>query len=514
MMRIRHAAVIVLLAIGGAAVAQDRPASVTGRTITGRVLSAETGQPIVGARINSNYADVGMSAVTDAQGRYELIVAPFAARYVVRASAPGYAATAYGEDPGLGPTVIAVTPSLGAGGVDFSLLRGGTIAGRVVDDAKEPIVKASVSAHSERWSFGERRFTAATRVETDDRGEFRLIGLPAGEYVVSVQDRVAVTYAPSMATLKGARRFSVGAGQTIEGVAIQTRGGASGSVVGQVTGGASRVDLVPESPEVTLVSRGVELRSAQFRLDDVAPGRYWLFVRPSPAAASPRSWVRETVVVTPGAETPGALTLAEGATIAGHVKAAARPVRELSLVPFDSTRNPEASPGRIVVASDGSFRAVGLAPGRYRWVRPQSLGSQLLAIYEGESALDLADLPLTISVGDASRTLRVEVTGEALITGTITDRDGKPTTAGGVIVAATDSRYWTGVSRRVRVVRTDQNGVFEASALPPGEYFLAYVAQLAQGQQWDSAFLKKTLAGARRVTADAGASQSVDFRLK
>ena len=488
----------------------------TAGLLTAQTVSAATGQPLVGVRISSNQADVGFSATTDAQGNYVLNVRR-PGRYVVRASAPGYVMTAYGDDAGLGPLVIA-TADRNAAGVDFTLQRGGTIAGRVIDDAKEPIVKARVVAYGNRWISGERRFVSVAGFvdETDDRGEFRIIGLAPDEYVVGVQDRALVTFAPATTSLKDARRLTIGIGQEIASLQIQTRAGASGSIKGQVLGGVgltanSRVSLRSEDG----LSAGVWAplqAGAQYRFDNVAPGRYWLMVQPDAAPVQTRTWSREAVVVAPGQETTQTLTLNEGATITGK---ASQPGRDISLLPINAQGDPMASDARVRSDSGGAFTLRGVAPGRYRWLRTQE-ASFHLSIYEGASTTDIADLPFVVAAGDKPRDLRVEVmTGSgATIRGTITDRDGKPTMAGGVIIAGTDPRYWTGVSRRLLVARADQDALYEASRLPAGEYFVAYVAKLAPGQLWDTAFLKKALAGAERVAVKAGDERTLNVRWK
>jgi hypothetical protein len=521
MMRLRVLTLGGAMVIAGGLAAGSSESQTQSTAITGRVVWAATGQPIVGARVGSNVADVVFSAATDAQGRYELR-APVSARLVVRVGIPGYPSQAYAEDPGLGPLIIKVMPAGATTGVDFFIQRGGTITGRVMDDRKEPVVKATVLAYQDRWWFGERQFTAMSivgnRVETDDRGDYRYSGLPPGEYVIGVIDRSATTFAPSGISLKGARRLAVAPGQELTDVNVQTGGGSSGSITGQLIGRDpaspdSRVWLTPEAAEVSTPLRPSELTGGgQYRFDDVAPGRYWLIAWPAPAPSQTKTWARESVVVAAGAETTRELTLSEGATIAGRVSNYNRYVREISLNPFDR-HHPEARAMRVVVGTDGSFRVVGIAPGRYRWLRTQEALYQL-SVFEGESPLDIADLPFTVHAGDALRQLRVEVTSGAIISGTVTDRDGKPTTAGGVIIAATDPGYWTGVSRRLLVTRADQFGFFEASRLPAGEYFVAHVTQLGPGQLWDPAFLKKTLAAAQRVTVTAGGEQTVNLRLK
>ena len=513
----RLLALTVAVAAAGIAIAAQAQ---QGTAISGRVVSAATGQPIAGARVGSNAADVGLSATTDAQGNYSLNTLSWSGRYVVRASAAGYVDAVYGDDPDLGPLIISTAQGRQPTGVDFALQRGATIAGRVIDDAKEPLVKARVTAVTERWfSLAKaRRYSSYYSAETNDRGEFRLIGLAPGEYAIAVHDRGSVTFAPSTTSLKDARRITVGVGELIEGVAVQSRAGASGSIKGHVVGvvGANaRIWLRLASPDriASDVSAPLQL-GGSFLLDNLAPGRYSLIVRPALAPIHPRSWARQSVLVNAGAETEQIVNLAEGANITGRVTGPSPYGRDISLAPLDDLDHPEAARVQVRSAADGTFRLQGIPPGRYRWLRTQESIFHL-SVYEGTSPIDIADLVFTANAGE-SRELRVEAfTGSgATIGGIVTGGDGKPTTAGGVIIAAADSRYWTSVSRRLLITRADQLGYFEASRLPAGDYFVVHVSQLAPGQLWDTAFLKKTLAGAQRVTVAAGDVQKIDVTTK
>ena len=60
----------------------------------------------------------------------------------------------------------------------------GTISGRILDSSGTPAVRASVHL----MSTGEKSFGAG--VFTDERGEYRFLGLPAGEYVISASPPV------------------------------------------------------------------------------------------------------------------------------------------------------------------------------------------------------------------------------------------------------------------------------------------------------------------------------------
>src|SRR6188768_3325414 len=64
--------------------------------------------------------------------------------------------------------------------------RGGVISGRIVDEYGEPVADALVSSMRQTWSNGRRRMTPTGRTgQTNDLGQFRMYGLPPGEYYVS-----------------------------------------------------------------------------------------------------------------------------------------------------------------------------------------------------------------------------------------------------------------------------------------------------------------------------------------
>jgi hypothetical protein len=135
------------------------------------------------------------SVLSDDQGRFTLVGLPDG-NYTLAAVKPGFVSATYGEkQPGRGPGVVV---SLLAGqrhdGLVIRLVRGGVITGRVFDDGGRPFPGAPVTLLESRIVNGERRFVAPPlgpaavlepRALTDDRGIYRIYGLPPGEYIVS-----------------------------------------------------------------------------------------------------------------------------------------------------------------------------------------------------------------------------------------------------------------------------------------------------------------------------------------
>jgi len=141
--------------------------------ITGRVVDAETGDPIGGALVTAKSASGdGGRAQTNERGVYRITdLDP--GRYNVAAKARGYTASRY-------PQPVPVRADGMTDGVDFGLAKRrsdrGSISGRVVNRrTNEPIQGATLVAVD-----GGVRYKA----KTDGRGRYLLRGLKPGRYKV------------------------------------------------------------------------------------------------------------------------------------------------------------------------------------------------------------------------------------------------------------------------------------------------------------------------------------------
>ena len=130
----------------------------------------------------------GRTVITRDDGSYRIEALP-AGRYVVRAAKDGYVSMAFG---GRRPTSAGASVTVRNGettrGTNIRLPRGAVIGGMVLDPEGQPMMGVTVVALA--WRFrpgaGERRLVpaGAPAATSDDRGEYRIFGLPAGEYVI------------------------------------------------------------------------------------------------------------------------------------------------------------------------------------------------------------------------------------------------------------------------------------------------------------------------------------------
>jgi hypothetical protein len=118
--------------------------------------------------------------------------------------------------------------------VDFSLVRGGVITGRVSEANDRPIVEAPISITRLSASGAHQPYRASQAMSTDDRGIYRVYGLPPGRYKVSVgsgagsqyrrldegQNYYPHTYHPGVAQSEKAGIIDLMEGDEVSGIDI------------------------------------------------------------------------------------------------------------------------------------------------------------------------------------------------------------------------------------------------------------------------------------------------------
>ena len=185
---------IGLLAVtfGHAQVPRDRPNAGAGRpgTIRG-VVTTTDGEPLRSARvrISPTPREIRSIAETDAEGRYEIAVPT--GRYTVTASKSRYVTLAFGQRRvDEGGTVVELSSGQTIEHINIALPPGGVLTGIVSDTYGEVVTGASVQAYRYRYAFGRWQLDRTGRADgTDDRGVYRLFGLPPGDYYVEAANQ-------------------------------------------------------------------------------------------------------------------------------------------------------------------------------------------------------------------------------------------------------------------------------------------------------------------------------------
>jgi len=357
---------------------RDRPQTPQGTAaISGRVVAADTGRPVKRARVSASGGGRGSrTALTDDQGRY--VIGELAAgNYTISASKAGFVDGVYGQRRPLQPgTPLALADAQTAANVDVRVLRGGVITGHVGDEDGEPLPRAIVSVQRYQYVRGERQLMAAGGDQTDDRGQYRVFGLPPGDYYVSAsasglgeilgrgmqqlaaglgpiaagrggrggeapgapestaQTGYAPTYYPGVVNTAEAGKVTLAPGQEVPGVDFQIQLVPLARVTGIVTGSqdGANVLLVPQDASggfgrIGMALAGRVMADGAFAIANVPPGRYTAVARSGgrsgetrtalqPIAVSGQNVDGVTLVLQPGVTLSGNITVESSGTAA------------------------------------------------------------------------------------------------------------------------------------------------------------------------------------------------------
>jgi hypothetical protein len=99
------------------------------------------------------------------------------------------------------------------------------------------------------------------------------------------------------------------------------------------------------------------------------------------------------------------------------------------------------------------------------------------------------------------------------LAGSLQDAGGRPATAYTVVAFGRDRNYWTPHTRRVAAARPGTDGSFQFAGLPAGNYLLAAVTDLEEGQAFNPDFLASLVPSALPVTLADGAKVIQNIRI-
>jgi len=166
--------------------AKQQPAKTPRGSVSGRVTIKGKPAPgvVVGLRkdaIESAY-DPYSKAVTDAEGIYR-ITNVSAGAYVITIAAPAYVPSNFGDRKS-----VVLTEDENVEGINFSLVRGGVITGKVTHADGRPVIQHQIEIYTlaalDRRGPEQPPFPTMNG-QTDDRGIYRVFGIAPGRYKVA-----------------------------------------------------------------------------------------------------------------------------------------------------------------------------------------------------------------------------------------------------------------------------------------------------------------------------------------
>ncbi len=227
-------------------------------------------------------------------------------------------------DPRATGTAVTVSDGQAVGQIDFKVTPGGVITGRVSEHNGRPVIAQRISLMLVGENGQPQGFNGGNRAgyETDDRGVYRVYGLPAGRYLVSAgtdtnagnrpgpgvnrRNRYPLTYYPNATDLAQAQVVELTAGNTSESIdialgeplktyavtgrAVDAETGEPVTVIpinvgraannqrgGQQQAGQQQPGPQQAAPGVSTGSGATNLKG-EFRVTGLLPGRYSLSV--------------------------------------------------------------------------------------------------------------------------------------------------------------------------------------------------------------------------------------------
>jgi hypothetical protein len=476
--------------------------------VEGSVVNKVTGSPVKHARVM--YVQVGLSSGrnaptagvkdTDSAGHFSIEIAP--GSYQFWAEQSGFVRQYYGSRTPDGPrAALALTAGQQLRDVTLQLMPLGAISGHVFDEDGDPLQGTSIQVMKFTFSNGRRQLAPVSGTASDDRGEYRAYGLPAGHYFLLAARREWPAYAglfyPGVPDLASATEISLPEGGDVTGIDFSLRNLHLVTLRGRLVTPApnfadSQLQVIlarREGDAASYLGRAsavVNQATGTFEIRDVMPGSYWLVaaqlygkyelggrVPLEVAETSPPENV--SVSLTPGFEIRGSVEMNGVGKLPGF-KVGMRASENLTLGPQPTT----------TVDPRGDIQLAGLTPGVWD-LMIDSLSNNYCVTSATLNNTDLLTQPVTLS-GDPRQTLHIAVSSTCpTISGTVLDENGQPRHT--IVLVVPAEAELRSSPQSYRTVPTDEQGAFVFRGVRPGSYKLFALEDVAPFAWLDPDFL-------------------------
>ena len=497
--------------------------------IQGRVFAEDGGHPLAKATLllrsqTTRPQDPPRTVRTDSRGEYTFRDLE-AGQYILRATRDGYIPQDYGQKTTSSfrrGTSLSVGPGQVVDEVDFHLIRAGVVEGRVVDQDNEPLVRVQVMLSGYRSLGGQRRLMPFGQDETDDRGQFRIFGIPPGAYLLAASPRPFAaltggaerpfppTYYPGVLRVEEAATVQVTAGAEVGGFNITLIETLTYNVNGRV--------LTPEGKPAHSVwimtsmigpNTNTDLQG-KFKVSGLLPGRHRLYAR---AGSGEDAQMASATVDVVDQDLSGlTLMLAKGADITGRIlvdgEGADLDWRRISLGMSPSRDNlNRLSFGsiRASIEKDLTFKIANHPEGSYHLMVMLPPGNHYISAIRVDGQ-DITDRPMELKSNDRLDGMEIRISSQgARISGHVEQAEEREVATGAtVLVFSADPQRRDYPSRFTRTTQTDQSGYYSLEGLVPGKYLVCALVDHQSGNEWDPDYLRSLEKDSKRIDLSPG----------
>ncbi|HWQ53965.1 MAG TPA: carboxypeptidase-like regulatory domain-containing protein [Bryobacteraceae bacterium] len=409
-------------------------------------------------------------------------------------------------------TTLSVEPGRPKTGIVLRMTRALTISGCVMDrDTGQPVPNLEVRAHSYRnYGSGRILIPDGGSAKTDTAGRFCLENVLPGEYYLeiaqplrakiekpepiedfrgAVRQSYVSTWYPGVERFAEASSVTLVDGATIEGIEIQTKKRRTAAIRGRVFGGRQgEVSVSLTRVRSTVGSKGFEMVAigqipgdAEYEVDHLTPGRYYILAEMKGATPGERRVAVLPLKITGENQDGMDLHLMPCVNLTGSVRIAGRGNRpDEPALPDENVRiglyralgmgiagDPEPA---LVESRTGAFVLKGVVPDRYQVLQGKAPEGYNIA----EVLYNHTRCPSgMVSIDPAASIQRLDITlapADAAISATVTD-GSRPVAGASVLLvpdAAEDDAIDFGPT--LRHALADEKGRVVISDLLTGNY--------------------------------------------
>src|SRR5262245_81167 len=275
-----------------AASSQEASCSVAGRVTIENEAAPDIAVVLQPASSNWPLPPPVARTTTDREGLFKITNVAAGSYYVIPLAAAYFAPSEDREVESGKPITLLKGENLE--GIELKLIPGGVITGRVTTAGGYPVIGRDVYPiliDSRIPLIMPRAKVAGSKFKTDDRGVYRIYGLPSGRYIVSVRSQSRnlqiETFHPNVAERSQASLIEVMSGKVVENINIKlppfTNGyEVSGRVIDEATGqpiSKIRVNCLGgnKSGRTHIGSPSIN-EQGEFSFSNLAPGHYSVFI--------------------------------------------------------------------------------------------------------------------------------------------------------------------------------------------------------------------------------------------